>query len=70
MADMVESIVRIQRYVTGMDYDGFLADEGTCDAVGKIIGEASKQVPEDFKQAHAALPWKQMAGMRNCIVHY
>ena len=30
---------------------------------GEIIGEASKQV-------HAALPWKQMAGMRNCIVHY
>jgi uncharacterized protein with HEPN domain len=35
----------------------------------EIIGEASKQVPEDFKQAHTALPWHQMAGMRNRIVH-
>jgi uncharacterized protein with HEPN domain len=72
IADMLESIARIRRYVAGMDYDAFLADERTCDAVVRnveIIGEASKQVPEDFKQAHTALPWQQMAGMRNRIVH-
>ena len=72
IADMLESIARIRRYVAGMDYDAFLADERTCDAVVRnveIIGEASKQVPEEFKTAHAGLPWQQMAGMRNRIVH-
>lgn len=72
IADMLESISRIHRYVAGMDYDAFLADERTCDAVVRnveIIGEASKQVSEDFKQANKALPWQQMAGMRNRIVH-
>ena len=70
--DMLESIRRIRRYIDGMDYDGFLADERTCDAVTRnveIIGEASKQMPEDFKEAHPELPWAQMAGMRNRIVH-
>ncbi len=72
IADMLESISRIHRYVAGMDYDAFLEDERTCDAVVRnveIIGEASKQVPEDFKSAHPTLPWQQMAGMRNRIVH-
>lgn len=72
IADILESISRIRRYVAGMDYDAFLADERTCDAVVRnveIIGEASKQVPEDFKRAHVKLPWQQMAGMRNRIVH-
>jgi len=72
VADMLESIARIRRYVAGMDFDAFLEDERTCDAVVRnveIIGEASKQVPEEFKQAHPELPWQQMAGMRNRIVH-
>ncbi len=33
------------------------------------IGEAAKQLPENFKVTHAAVPWSQMAGMRNRIVH-
>jgi uncharacterized protein with HEPN domain len=40
---MLESISRIRRYVAGMDYDAFLEDERTCDAVVRnveIIGEA------------------------------
>ena len=72
VADMLESIARIRRYVAGMDLDAFLEDERTCDAVVRnveIIGEASKQVPEEFKQAHPELPWQQLAGMRNRIVH-
>lgn len=72
MEDMLESMARIRRYVAGMDFDAFLEDERTCDAVVRnveIIGEASKQVPEDFKAAHPELPWQQMAGMRNRIVH-
>lgn len=69
---MLEATARIRRYIAGMDFNAFLADERTCDAVVRnveIIGEASKQIPDEFKQAHVALPWHQMAGMRNRIVH-
>jgi uncharacterized protein with HEPN domain len=72
LRDMLEATARIRRYVAGMDFDAFLADERTCDAVVRnveIIGETSKQIPDEFKQAHGVLPWHQMAGMRNRIVH-
>ena len=72
LQDMRESMQKIARYIAGMDLAGFLADEKTVDAVVRnveIIGEASKQVPESFKSAHPEVPWAQMAGMRNRIVH-
>jgi uncharacterized protein with HEPN domain len=34
-----------------------------------IIGEAANQLPADFKARHPGVPWKQMAGMRNRLVH-
>lgn len=35
----------------------------------EIIGEAAKQLPEEFKTRHSAIPWAQIAGLRNRIVH-
>ncbi len=35
----------------------------------EIIGEASKQIPEDFKQKHCHLEWRAMAGMRDRLIH-
>ena len=70
--DMCAAMDKIARYTAGMERAAFLADEKTVDAVVRnveIIGEASKQVPEDFKAQHAAVPWAQMAGLRNRIVH-
>lgn len=72
LQDMRESMQKIARYVAGMDRAAFLADDKTVDAVVRnveIIGEASKQLPEDFKARHPQMPWSQMAGMRNRIVH-
>ena len=70
--DMPGSVRRIARYVAGMDYDAFLADDKTVDAVVRnleIIGEATRQLPEDYREAHPELPWAQMEGLRNRIVH-
>ena len=35
----------------------------------EIIGEATKRIPEDFKQKHPNIPWKDMAGMRDILIH-
>lgn len=35
----------------------------------EIIGEASKNLPEEFKRNHTYIPWTQIAGMRNYIIH-
>ena len=55
-----------------MDHDTFINDELVVDAVARnldIIGEAARQLPEEYKRAHAKIPWTQIAGLRNRIVH-
>jgi len=66
--DIRTSIKKIQRYTAGLDEGSFLADEKTIDAVVcnlEIIGEAAKQLPAEFKNRHSAIPWTQIAVLRN-----
>jgi uncharacterized protein with HEPN domain len=35
----------------------------------EIIGEASTKVSDDFKSAHPEIPWSQIKGMRNRLIH-
>jgi hypothetical protein len=72
LADIMVAIEKIQRYTAGYDQDRFLADERTIDAVVRnleIVGEAVRQLSDAFKQDHQKIPWHQMAGLRNRIVH-
>jgi uncharacterized protein with HEPN domain len=49
-----------------------LADRKTQDAVIRnveIIGEAARSLPEDFTQRHEDVPWRDLVGMRNVLVH-
>ncbi len=70
--DIQEGIHRILLYTDGKTHDEFLADLRTQDAVVRnieIIGEATKKLPVDFKQDHADIPWKAIAGTRDKLVH-
>ena len=56
----------------GLDYEHFIADEDLKRASVRsleIIGEASKKVPEDFRRKHLEIDWRQMAGMRDVLIH-
>src|SRR6202044_2916074 len=56
----------------GMDQEQFGQDEKTVDAVARnleILGEATRQLPEYFVAQFPKVPWRQMAGLRNRIVH-
>ena len=35
----------------------------------EIIGEATKKLPDDFRQQYSQISWKQMAGMRDKLIH-
>lgn len=35
----------------------------------EIIGEATKKLPDDFRQQYPQIPWKKMAGMRDRLIH-
>lgn len=55
-----------------MEHEAFLANDFVIDAVARnleIIGEATRQLPEEFRRHHTEVPWTQIAGLRNRIVH-
>lgn len=72
LADIKEAAGRIGKYVGGMDYEVFLGDLKTQDAVVRnveIIGEAVKKLPRSFTVNHSVIPWKEMAGTRDKLIH-
>lgn len=36
----------------------------------EVIGEATKNIPENIRQKHPQIPWKDMAGMRDRLIHF
>lgn len=73
LEDMIESILKIEKYTKNMDYFIFLNDEKTKDAVIRnfeIIGEAANHLGEDFHHEYDTIGWHRMRGFRNRIVHH
>jgi len=63
----------IERFVEGMEFEDFKMDDKTSSAVIRkfeIIGEATKNVPETIKQKYPIIPWREMAGMRDKLIHF
>ena len=70
--DMLESAEKALEFVRGMRYDEFASDEKTQFAVVRaleIIGEAAKKVPEDFRETYSEIPWREIAGTRDKLIH-
>ncbi len=74
--DYVEDIIKAMddalKFVKDLDYDAFVKDRKTVYAVIRaleIIGEATKNIPSTVKGRHSDIPWKDMAGMRDKVIH-
>lgn len=69
---MLAAIGKIRSYTAGMDFATFAADERTIDAVIRnftVIGEAANHLPDEFVSRHPGVPWAEMRGMRNVVIH-
>jgi uncharacterized protein with HEPN domain len=70
--DIHEALERITEYVAGLDQSSWQNDRKTIDAVIRnleIIGEAAIHVPSDVQEQNMDIPWHQMKGMRNLLIH-
>ena len=70
--DILDSIEKIRIYVDGYDFESFLADSKTCDAVIRnfeIIGEAANRLPDEIRERYPDINWFRIRGFRNRIVH-
>jgi uncharacterized protein with HEPN domain len=70
--DILEYMRRAEEYVEGYNLNNFLVDKKTCDSVLRcleVIGEATKGVPDVLRNNHPSVPWRDMAGMRDKVIH-
>ena len=69
---ILESINLIEEYTKGKNKKEFLNSKQLQDAVIRrieIIGEAIKNIPNDIKEKFNAIPWKNIIGMRDILIH-
>jgi len=72
LAHIHDAISRIRSYLDGITEDEFLETPLIQDGVIRqiqIIGEAAKRLSSDFRAERSEIPWKDVAGMRDKLVH-
>ncbi|SMP17500.1 Uncharacterized conserved protein, contains HEPN domain [Desulfurobacterium pacificum] len=72
LEDILESIKKIEKYTKGMSKEEFFSNDLIIDGVIRnleIIGEATKKLPTTLKENHSHIPWKEIAGMRDILIH-
>lgn len=73
LIDIEDAISRILEYTAGMNWDEYLSDSKTQDAVVRnleVIGEATKNLSDEFRDQHTRIPWRDMAGTRDRLMHH
>lgn len=69
---IMDAITRIGEYLHGIDgaefQSNYLVQDGVIRQL-EIIGEATKQISPGTCEKHRHIPWKDMAGMRDKLIH-
>jgi uncharacterized protein with HEPN domain len=72
LEDIRDHLAQAQAFVRGLTYEEFVEDKKTNFAVVRaleIVGEATKRLPGELKDRYPDLPWRDMAGMRDKLIH-
>lgn len=76
MGDYIEDITgamnKVMKFVEGMSFEDFARDDKTVFAVVRaleIIGEAIKKIPNGIRKKYPEIPWTEMTGMRDKLIH-
>jgi len=72
LEDIQIAMIRIAEYIDDLTFVDFKRDYKTVDAVIRnfeIVGEASRNVPQEIKEKYPDVPWEEMYLLRNRISH-
>lgn len=70
--DILENIEDIESFSKGLSKEGFKKSKLKQNAIYRsleIIGEATKNIPVSFRNKYSQVPWKEIAGFRDVLVH-
>lgn len=70
--DILDAAKAALEFVSELDYDDFVTDRRTRNAVERnleIIGEAVRRLSAQTREAHSDIPWRSMIGLRNVLAH-
>ena len=69
---ILEAIEKTEKYIKDETQESFSKNDLVLDAVIRelgIVGEAAYNVEEKFQEEHSRIPWGQIIGMRNRLIH-
>jgi len=72
LLDILNAARLVVEWTGGLAKNAFLADRKTQSAVERqldILGEATKRLSMDFREQHPQIPWRQIAGLRDVLIH-
>lgn len=72
IVDIIDAVQKAESFIKGVRFEAFEKDAKTTYAVIRaleIIGEAVKKIPSSIRNKYKNIPWKEMAGMRDKLIH-
>jgi len=73
LRDILQAFRNAQEFVGRISYQEFITDKKTVSAVVReleVAGEAAKQLPASVRRKYPEIPWSDMAGMRDKLIHF
>ncbi len=72
LQDVIDYCDKAQNFIKDITYEEFCNDERTFFAVIRaleIVGEALKYIPEEIRSKYPDIPWREIIGFRNTVIH-